>query len=92
VGGVRKWQFLLIYSTIYADVILEWSQTNSSLFFYQAMPPGLFLGFIKTRYVSRVVKYNKKSFHHLTVFFMGIAIICIQEIEISWWLFELPAR
>ena len=25
VGGVRKWQFLLIYSTINADVILEWS-------------------------------------------------------------------
>ena len=24
-----------------------------------------------TRYVSRVVKYNKKSFHHLTTFFIS---------------------
>ena len=41
-----------------------------------------------SRYVFRVAKYHKKSFQHLTTFFMST----MQEIEFSWWLFELPAK
>ena len=49
----------------------------------------------KSWYVSKVEKYNKKSFHHLTTFFMSTwwgDCKNMQEIEISRWFFELPAN
>ena len=47
------------------------------------------------RYVSREVKYGKKSFQHLTTFFMSTwwgDSKNMKEIEFSRWLFEIAAK
>ena len=47
------------------------------------------------RYVSRVTEFQKQSFQHLAMFFSSTwwgDCKNMQEIEIPWWLFELPAR
>ena len=43
-------------------------------------------------YVSRVLKYNKKSFHHFKMSTWWVDCKYMHAIEILRWLFELPAR
>ena len=80
VGGVRKWQFLLIYSTIYADVggcrvglkyadvILKWSLVDLPDNQHSQSDLNLF------NLIVLISWWIKNSFHHFYIFnFPGIS-------------------
>ena len=74
VSGVRKWQFLLIYSTIYADVggwvglknqnhadvILEWSLSKSCLLFFHGFVASLL--YPRPETLLKIVRYTMSVF------------------------------